>query len=464
VVPKRLNTVERVPGNEQLGAVTVLYKFEILPSRTEETVIAPIAEMKELTVTIPPYTWLDSDRRAGGAARPLTLTIFALPGGLAAPGQACGAAVDFAPHDQKLNGSILVSLPCSAPNRSRPYRLNGTDGAWAEEESADDRPPMEGAVWARLRALGTKVALEDAPTPPAAVPLPAAAGGSRDTDTIVGATVGATLGAVALATLLGAGAWRAKAWRSAGSEKGAKGRPGLDEYDVRPELPVEDEEGGDLERGYATASVSREALPAGAPEGVAASLAYHRGPDGSEPLDLGAPAPDLHVTDFAHTDLVFVPDPVTDLVFTPDRFAFADASESYLHPADGYFSVAPPPHHGPRADSDGPPAVGNYRPWSQVPVIAETTPDALWVSVGPDPAPAGLRFAPLAAGGTWGDNGAGFSLRFMGYRDDGVATVTGYPAYPPASSPAPDSGASGGDGLVRVGGDGVVTRSRAVPL
>jgi hypothetical protein len=63
-------------------------------------------------IVVPAGAWL-AGRRDGGAARPLTVTAFSLPVGLALPGAPCGPALDLGPRDQRLGRAILVSLPCS---------------------------------------------------------------------------------------------------------------------------------------------------------------------------------------------------------------------------------------------------------------------------------------------------------------------------------------------------------------
>ena len=100
-----------MPGSEWMGPVKVLYADVPLgvPSATEETVYNPIPN-SGISIVIPPNVWVETRRR--GTLRPLSLTVFFLPDGLVTPGSTCGAALDMAPHDQKLNGSILVSLPC----------------------------------------------------------------------------------------------------------------------------------------------------------------------------------------------------------------------------------------------------------------------------------------------------------------------------------------------------------------
>ena len=377
--PKPLNKVERVPGNEALGNVTVLYKFTAVPSRTEETVLSPIPNM-QLTITIPPYTWLESRRRV---VRPLTITVFLLPDGLAGPAPACGAAVDLGPHDQRLNGSIVVSLPCNATNYSRPYRLNGTDGQWTEDEVASDQPPTDGAVWARLRSLGTQVALETlAPKPPSA------AGGGGGGSSTTGAAVGAALGSFVLVSLVGAGVWHLSSRHAAAAEQSAmKLRPSID---LRPPCDADGADG----KGPAPLSgdVRREPLPPGAPEGLDAALAF-AGADGTTLLgpaaDLGSPP------DFLHTDLVFVPDRFSGSAWGGPREA------AYLHPAAGYFQFRPL-HYGPAAglglDEGAAGEGGDYRP--PLPVVADAR-DSLWVSV---MQPAELCFAPITptAGGGGG--------------------------------------------------------------
>ena len=200
--PIPTNQVLSVPGLETLGPVLVLYANLTLgvPSETTETVYNPIPN-SSISIVIPPHTWVGT-RRRDGAPRPLTLTVFMLPDDLAKPGPACGAALDLGPIDQQLNGPIMVSLPCNAPNFSRPYRLNVTSGQWTEDGTPTGMPAVSGAVWSQLRSLGTHAALETAL--PVTATVSSSSGGASDTSTVIGAT----LGAAALVSIAGVAAWQ----------------------------------------------------------------------------------------------------------------------------------------------------------------------------------------------------------------------------------------------------------------
>jgi hypothetical protein len=190
-----------LPGLEALGPVRVLYeKIELgVPSATVETVYAPFEGVR---IVVPPGAWVASRRRA--EPRPLTVTVFYLPKGLAAPGTPCGPALDLGPHDQALALPILVSLPCDA-NGTRgdagrilsAYRYEHA-GGWAlvpprgssANASGAGSSGGDSAAWAEVKMLGTHAAL----LVPAEAGVPALA---------AGAIVGVTLGAAALAVAAG---------------------------------------------------------------------------------------------------------------------------------------------------------------------------------------------------------------------------------------------------------------------
>ena len=185
------------PAQTTAGASVLIANLTLgVPSETNQTVYT--VPNSSIVIIVPPHTWVGSRRRAG-ATRPLTVAVYLLSSSAATPGPACGAALDLGPHDQQLNGYIRVSLPCRAPNSSRPFGFNATVGQWVEDASPSGIVPVAGAVWAQIRFLGLHVALQTA-TP---TPGTAAGGGSN-----VPALMGVTVSAVAALSLAGMAAWR----------------------------------------------------------------------------------------------------------------------------------------------------------------------------------------------------------------------------------------------------------------
>jgi hypothetical protein len=144
-----------VAGLELLGPVKVLYDTVPLgvPSFDDETVYHPFEGVR---IVVPPGAWVKG-RRA--APRPLTITVFELPDGLATPGAPCGPALDLGPHDQRLAKPILVSFPCSSGAADglvrRVYSLDATSRAWALDGSPANTSDDSQAVWAEAQVLGT---------------------------------------------------------------------------------------------------------------------------------------------------------------------------------------------------------------------------------------------------------------------------------------------------------------------
>ena len=199
--------VELVQGLESLGPVTVLFNDLILgvPSATAETTYTPFAGV---SIIIPAGAWITDSgngRRSATAPAPLSITVFLLPAGLKAPGEACGPALDIGPHDQRLALPVQVSLPCSrganatSESPALPFRLNETSDLWAQELRPLETAASDGAVWASTMELGTHAALVVSP----AGPQKEGAGG-----TSVGTAVGATIGAVAFLSLASVAVWR----------------------------------------------------------------------------------------------------------------------------------------------------------------------------------------------------------------------------------------------------------------
>jgi hypothetical protein len=185
-----------VAGLEILGTVRVLVPEMVLgvPSATNETVYAPFESVR---IVIPAGAWVV---RGGRGLAPLTLTVFVLPPGH----RACGVAVDLGPRDQALASPISIALPCT-PLRGRAHRLNATDGRW---EADTPLGSTEDSVWGGTRLLGVHAALTD--EEPRVVTL-----GSSGSPS-VGIAVGASFGALAVASLAVGGIVSARRGRAKG--------------------------------------------------------------------------------------------------------------------------------------------------------------------------------------------------------------------------------------------------------
>ncbi len=156
-----------------------------LPSATNETVYTPFDAVR---IVIPAGAWAT---RAGRELAPLTLTVFVLPPGTGAPGEACGAAIDLRPRDQTLALPISISLPCDTPARARPFRFDTATAAWEADTPLDVR--QEGAVWGSTQKLGVHSAL-------VAQSTQVTHGSSGDER--VGTALGASFGGMAVAALV----------------------------------------------------------------------------------------------------------------------------------------------------------------------------------------------------------------------------------------------------------------------
>ena len=165
-----------------------------VPSATNETVYAPFESVR---IVIPAGAWVV---RGGRGLAPLTLTVFVLPPGH----RACGVAVDLGPRDQALASPISIALPCT-PLRGRAHRLNATDGRW---EADTPLGSTEDSVWGGTRLLGVHAALAD--EEPRGVTL-----GSSGSPS-VGIAVGASFGALAVASLAVGGIVSARRGRAKG--------------------------------------------------------------------------------------------------------------------------------------------------------------------------------------------------------------------------------------------------------
>jgi hypothetical protein len=158
-----------------------------LPSATNETVYTPFDAVR---IVIPAGAWVT---RAGRELAPLTLTVFVLPPGTGAPGEACGAAIDLRPRDQALALPISISLPCDTPARARPFRLDAAMAVWEADTPLDVR--QEGAVWGSTQKLGVHSALV-----PQSTHWQVTHGSSGDER--VGIALGASFGGMGVAALV----------------------------------------------------------------------------------------------------------------------------------------------------------------------------------------------------------------------------------------------------------------------